>query len=399
MQRAGAGAIRRVTPLKLIFDVDAVRPPLTGVGRYAWELAQGYAARLPSNRLKLYAAGRWVRDLERRLQGSMAGPALRRRVAALRLAGSAYRRALPLVARMRLRGFEDHVFHGPAYVVPPFAGVSVATIHDLSTYLYPEYHPPERVRHVNRGIENALRHAQFLITDSEHVRRDLIDRFAWSPTQVATIPLGASGHYRPGQRRQAHAYLASLNLEVDAFVLYIGTIEPRKNLEVLLDAYDGLAPTLRRRFPLVFAGYEGWHSEAVHARIARAASEGWARYLGYVDEAMMPALTAAARLFVYPSRYEGFGLPVIEAMASGVPVIAANTSSLPEVTQGAARLLDPDDVAGWRGAIAELLENAHQRMQMREAGLRQATGFTWDRTVDQTLACLQHVATSRGARA
>lgn len=384
--------------MKLIFDVDAVRPPLTGVGRYAYELARGYAAQMPAADLRLYAAGRWVGDLDARLTGSLAGPGLRRRISALRIAGGAYRRLLPLAARLRLRGMDDHLFHGPAYMLPPFGGRSVATIHDLSTYVHPEFHPPERVRHVGRGIERALKQAAFLITDSEHGRRELVARFAWPETHVAAIPLGVRPEYHPARRDEATTRLAPLGLTDGGYVLYVGTIEPRKNLGVLLDAYEGLPPAQRARHPLVFAGYEGWCSEAIHARIARAEQAGWARYLGYVDEARLPVLTAAARAFVYPSRYEGFGLPVLEAMACGVPVVAADRSSIPEVTQGAAVLLDPDDVDGWRDALSALLDDETMRARMTQAGLQVAAGFSWGRTVERTLECLHAVAEGKRGR-
>ncbi|WP_374404555.1 glycosyltransferase family 4 protein [Niveibacterium sp.] len=385
--------------MKLIFDVDAVRPPMTGVGRYAYELAQGYAKRLPAESLRLFAAARWVPELEPRRRGSLAGPGLRRRFAALRVAGSVYRRVMPVLSGLRLRGAEDCVFHGPAFVLPPFGGVSVATIHDLSTFVHPEFHPPERVRHVARGVEHTLRHAAFLITDSDHARQEVIARFAWPAARIATIPLGVGAEYRPRTAAELAPLLCELGLEAGGFALYVGTIEPRKNLGILLDAYESMPLASRQQRPLVLAGYEGWRSEGIHARIEAAQREGWARYLGYVDDALLPALIAAARVFVYPSRYEGFGLPVLEAMASGVPVIAANCSSIPEVTDAAGRLLDPDDVDGWREAITQLLEDDVMHEQMRKAGLAAAARFSWNDTVDQTLACLQRVAKVAGGSA
>ena len=159
-------------------------------------------------------------------------------------------------------------------------------------------------------------------------------------------------------------------------MLYVGTVEPRKNLDRLLDAWQGLPPSLRESFNLVAAGPEGWQSAGTMARL-RAASAGL-RYLGYVPEPDLPGLTAGAALFVYPSLYEGFGFPVAQAMAAGVPVITSNLSSLPEITGGAAELIDPRSVAEIRAALDRLLTSPASRERLAHAARIQAQRFRWD---------------------
>jgi alpha-1,3-rhamnosyl/mannosyltransferase len=180
--------------------------------------------------------------------------------------------------------------------------------------------------------------------------------------------------------------LARLGLVHGGYTLYAGTIEPRKNIEVLLDAYSVLPDAIRQRWPLVLAGYHGWQSEQLHQRIDAAVSAGWARYLGYVADEDLPHLFAGAHLFFFPSHYEGFGLPVLEAMASGVPVVCSNASSLPEVAGGAALMFDPEDADALHQLILTGLEDEVWRKTAKEKGLMQASIFSWRRCANETVS-------------
>ena len=164
-------------------------------------------------------------------------------------------------------------------------------------------------------------------------------------------------------------------------------MDPRKNIAVLLDVYERMPQALRERMPLVVVGFEGWKSEKTIERLRAGERAGWARYLGFVDEAALPALYAGARVFLYPSRYEGFGLPVLEAMAAGVPVICSNAASLPEVTgtQGAI-LIHPDDTDQLLDAVLRALEDDAWCAQARMRGLERASHFSWDKTAAASIA-------------
>jgi alpha-1,3-rhamnosyl/mannosyltransferase len=178
---------------------------------------------------------------------------------------------------------------------------------------------------------------------------------------------------------------------MQGYSLYVGTIEPRKNLDVLLDAYALLPQAVRQQWPLILIGYQGWRSEHLHARIAAAASEGWARYLGFVEASELPLFYAGARVFVFPSLYEGFGLPVLEAMASGIPVVCSNASTLPEVAGDAAAMCEPQDVEGLTELINRALQDESWRKLAISKGLLQAAKFSWQRCAKETAAVYQEV--------
>ncbi|MCX9158364.1 glycosyltransferase family 4 protein [Niveibacterium sp. 24ML] len=238
---------------------------------------------------------------------------------------------------------------------------------------------------MQKELPAALSRAQMLITDSAYTRTELMEFFCLDPERVVAVPLAASAEFFPRDSDSTRSALNQLGLVHGCYSLYVGTIEPRKNLDLLLDAYSAIALPLRRRFPLVIAGYRGWHSDALLQRIAKARAAGWVRYLDYVDDASMPSLFAGARMFAFPSRYEGFGLPVLEALQSGVPVVCSNATSLPEVAGGSAAMCDVDDVDGFTAAITRALEDNSWREASVSSGLVHASRFSWKETARKTV--------------
>jgi len=385
-------------PLELILSVDAVRTPITGIGRYALELAQRLACHPHVARVRFFWFGRWLtaQDLVCMSQPAAAGaapasPDLRSRLAGNALAVRAYQALSQPLYRWRLRHQSQALFHSPSYVLPPFPGRAVATIHDLSHALYPQFHPGTRVGFMNRALPETLRRANHLITDAESVRQEVIQYYGWPPERITAIALGVDACFSPRTAAQTGPVLRRYGLQPGSYTLYVGTIEPRKNLLGLLDAYERLPPALRQRWPLVLAGSQGWHSAAIHARMNQAVSAGWARYLDFVAQDDLPFVYAGARLFAYPSFYEGFGLPPLEAMASGVPVITSNVSSLPEVVGVAALLVNPHDVLALSDALQQGLEDDGWRASAAALGLQRAAELNWTHCIDATLAVYKNV--------
>ena len=377
--------------MKIILSVDAIAPPLTGIGRYTFELARRVPGSDGVDAMRFFSHGRWVSDINMLLAQSLDTPTLRRRLLRNPITVAAYRWLSPSLSRHRLRTFPDHVYHGPNYFLPPFGGPAIATIHDLTPFRYPQFHPAKLVSSMKKEIPLTLSRASFLITDSEFIRQEIIQYFAWPSDKVRAVPLGVGDEYHPRGIEETAGVLGKLGLVFDGYTLCVATIEPRKNIEALLLAYEALSQSLRNRYPLVLAGSYGWNNESIHQRIEQGQRQGWVRYLGYVSEADLPMLFSGARGFIYPSLYEGFGLPVIEAMASGVPVLISNRASLPEVASGAALIVEAEDLQAMTEGIRVLLEDDQWREEAVTRSLEVASRYTWDKTARETVGVYRAV--------
>jgi len=368
--------------MKIILSVDALSPPLSGIGRYTWELA----SRMPLTRsidvVRYIRQGRWVEN-----PAVLLDPTYR-----LPRKSWLQRREPKLLADWRLRQqCRGALFHGPNYFLPEYADIGVATIHDLSVFRFPETHPVERVKQFEANFTATLARAKHLITDTEAIRREVIAMFGWPEEQISAVPLGVGSNYRPYGEHETTDVLARYGLCHAGYSLCVATIEPRKNIDLLLDAYGELPSAMRSQFPLVLIGSEGWQSGPLHDRIRTCCAEGWLHYLKFVSEAELPILYAGARLFVYPSRYEGFGLPVLEAMASGVPVISSTDPALVEIGDDATWQICPEDRSVFVQALEQGLEDEYWRTTAQTRGLLRAREFTWERCVENTVQVYQKV--------
>ncbi|MGE8048809.1 glycosyltransferase family 4 protein [Pseudomonas monteilii] len=377
--------------MKLILSVEPVRFPLTGIGRYTYELASRLQQNSEIDELRLFAGRRFLQALPQATDKSDAVHGLKRLVQKNALAVEAYRRLMPFLRERALRGHDDFIYHSPNYYLPSFAGRTVATFHDLSPFTWAHCHAPQIARYLQKELKLTLERADALITDSSYTRQELADYFAWPIERIHAVPLASSPEFHPRSPEALREPLARHGLQPGGYSLFVGTIEPRKNIETLLDAYGRLPLALRQRWPLILTGYHGWRSEAIHARIAQAQQQGWVRYLGFVASEDLPLLFAGARLFAFPSHYEGFGLPVLEAMSSGVPVVCSNSSSLPEVAGAAALMCAADDVEGLSGLLCQGLEDETWRAAAVQQGLAHAARFSWERCAQATIEVYKSV--------
>jgi len=377
--------------MKLILSVESVRFPLTGIGRYTYELASRLQHAEEISELRLFAGRKFLPELVSPSDQSDAVHGLKRFVQKNALAVEVYRRLMPILRKQALRGHEDFIYHSTNFYLPPFAGPRVATFHDLSPFTWAHCHTPQIARYLQRELTQSLKRADALITVSHCMRQELADYFNWPLDRIHAVPLASSPQFHPRSPDALREALARHGLQPGGYSLFVGTIEPRKNIVSLLDAYSRLPLALRQRWPLILTGYHGWRSEAIHDRIAQAQQQGWARYLGFVASADLPLLFAGARLFTFPSHYEGFGLPVLEAMSSGVPVVCSNSSSLPEVAGPAALMCAPDDVEGLTALLQQGLEDEAWRATAVQQGLLHAGGFSWERCAQATVEVYKSV--------
>ena len=274
------------------------------------------------------------------------------------------------------------VFHSTRILYPPRRAKLTATIHDLTCWLLPDAHLPANVAFEQRYAEMIWKRADGLIAVSESSRNDAVRLLGIPQEKIQVIYPGVPEAYFSIDQRHVERVRAELRLG-RRYLLYVGTIEPRKNVDLLLDAYGDLAPSISGEFDLVIAGSHGWASQATMRRLKNSPPN--VRYLGYVPESDLPALFAGAAAFVYPSLYEGFGFPVAQAMAAGVPVITSGVSSLPEISGGAAVLIDPRSRIELRDAIENLLTSPSRLTELSEKGRTQALRFSWPAAAARSL--------------
>ncbi len=382
--------------MKVILSIDPICFPLTGIGRYTYELAKHLNDIAAIEQLKFLSGYRFAQlpvPIPTPDTNRVSSNKLRQTILKNTLTRELYSSVSPVLKQLALRGYTDHVYHGPNFYLPPFAGPSVCTFHDLSIFTWAHCHPPERVKYMRKEIALTLKRADMLITDTETTRQEVAAYFSWPLDKIRAVPLACSEDFRPRHLDELSSTLISQGLTFQGYSLYVGTIEPRKNLDALLDAYALLPPAIRQQWPLILIGYHGWRSEQLHARIAAAVSEGWARYLGFVEARELPLIYAGARVFVFPSLYEGFGLPVLEAMASGIPVVCSNASTLPEVAGDAATMCEPKDIESLSVLINKALQDESWRKLAINKGLLQAAKFSWQRCAKETAAVYKEVVT------
>ncbi len=357
--------------MRVGITVDSLSTSLTGIGRYTWELSQGLAHHPDIEDLAYFLVDHWHSD------------------PATLLTGRARRRSrLPKVIRSwHAQGrFDRRLIHGTNYFLPPQAKTGVITVHDLSIHLHPETHPIERIRDFERQFARSLDRALHVITDSEATRQDLIAQLSYPADNVTTVHLGVSNRFRPAARATLAPDLRRIiGGDVADYVLSVATFEPRKRIEAAILAHARFCDRTGRDVPLVLVGAKGWGNAGLHALIEEEQRKGRLRMLGFVAEGDLPALYAGAKLFLYPSVYEGFGLPPIEAMACAVPTIVSDRSCLPEVTRGAAMMVDPDNLDALSLAIERGLDDDIWREHAIASGLTVAAHYSWSRCVDKTV--------------
>ena len=281
------------------------------------------------------------------------------------------------------------VVHSMLNVVPLASPTRhVVTVHDLSFMRTPGAHPTHRRWYLTAATWLSARRARVVLADSSATKHDVIELLGIDESRVHVVYPGREAAFRPRPSREVYEFLEGRNLK-RPFVLFVGTLEPRKNVDVLVRAFGEVA---RGGFQgdLVLAGGSGWATAGIDSALAESPVRRRIHRVGYVKQEDLPYWYCAADLVVYPSSYEGFGIPVLEAMASGTPVITSNRSSLPEVAGDAALTVDPRDVHQLADAMAAVLASPERRAQMCERGLIQARQFDWTVAAQRCLNLYRH---------
>ena len=277
-----------------------------------------------------------------------------------------------------------NLLHAPVYVGPILAPCPiVVTVHDLSFFMHPDLFRPLNRIYLQRFTRRTVGRAVAVIADSESTRTDLVEALGMTKDRVTVIHPGVGDEMRPIDDHQVQAFRRSHGLP-ERMILFLGTLEPRKNLPALLEAYAIMRTQPGFDHRLVIAGGKGWHYEGIYAQVERLRLRGQVMFPGYVPQTELALWYNAADLFVYPSLYEGFGMPPLEAMACGIPVVVSNVSSLPEVVGDAGLAVDPHDAQGLAAAMLEVLHDRQLHQTLRKAGLARARRYPWKATAVKT---------------
>lgn len=295
-----------------------------------------------------------------------------------------YRLRLPLPVQL-VTGQLD-LFHSPDFVLPPVSGgiPTLLTVHDLSFVHSPETFPAQLVSYLNRVVPWSVGRATHILADSLATKQDLIDVWQVPTEKITVVYCGVNPMFRPiTDLDQLTAVRQKYHIGKKNYVFCVGTVQPRKNYQMLIRAFRPVADQYPHN--LIIAGGKGWLYDEMMAEVDRQGLNGRVHFIGFVDDVDLPALYSGADLFAMPSIYEGFGLPLLEAMACGVPVLSSNASSLPEVVGETAVQLSPHDQQAWSQTLLDLLANPNVRDDMATEGSLQARQFTWEQSASQLL--------------
>lgn len=374
--------------MRIALNASILRAPRTGIGHYVAELATALQAD-SDIKLELFDGWHWRRDVP-----AAAQPGYSRLSALVKRLPNAYalRRHLQQARFERgCRLLRPALYHEPSLWPFEFDGPMLMTLHDLTHVHYPHTQPADRLREIERQVGRGLERASRVLTDSQFIADEASLHYGVPLEKLVVAPLGHAPRFHPRSQEQIASALESFGLQARRYLICVGTLEPRKNLQLAIEGYLALPEGLRRCYPLLVAGMPGWGSEQLRTSLQRALASGQVRLLGYQPDEQLAELLAGARMLLFPSLYEGFGLPVLEAMASGTPVLLGRNSALPEVAGEAGCYLEYPDPQAYAQAIRQLIEDQPLWQRLREAGLERARLFSWRRCAQITAGVYREV--------
>lgn len=396
--------------LKLLFNAGPLKPPLTGIGYYSRSLLIALQARLTPEQLSVfskYHVHSWQHfyaEEQIRQLAEVSGnhqPSLKEKV--LKLAKPivksvpfAYSARLWIINQMIHKCLQEQadqgrIYHETNYIPLPYKGKTVITVHDMAHVHNPSWHPKERVAYLNKYLPEAITRADAIITDSEFSRTAILECFPVADDKIFVTLLGKDLECIPYSALDTAATLAALKLKHHGYIFSACTLEPRKNLIRLVTAHQQLPQDMRKEYPLVLSGAQGWRLPEWNTLVTPLVERGEVILLGYLPRQQLLHVYASAIVFAYPSLYEGFGLPIIEAMACGTPVLTSNIGAMQEVAGDAALTIDPLSIDDITQGLSILLEDQSLRETYIKQGITRSQIFSWDHCATQTLDVYQRL--------
>jgi len=372
---------------KLVINAIPLLSPLTGIGRYTYEISKRIFNDIDEVECEFYY-GFYSNKLLEPNSGVQAKYVRIKDVI----------KKIPIINKLarRVRGFLSSFSRGDydIYFEPNFIPLDIPARHTVVTvpdfsFLNPEWHPRERVEYFSDKFFSSICKADHIVCISDFIRDTAIQEHGFSPEKLTTIHLGFDSELFKRYPDETLQEVKSRLELPEHFILFVGSIEPRKNLINLIRAYMQISPEKRRDFKLVLAGFKGWNNAEIMTLLKELEDD--VIYLGYVSIADLACLYNLATFFAFPSHYEGFGLPAIEAMACGCPVLSSNTTSLPEVCGDAAEYIDPDDVENIARKMEFLIDNETRRENLSAAGVERAQRFSWEKSAQMHVELFKRI--------
>ena len=362
----------------------------TGVGRYTYELVTALSKLSSDLEMFFYYGTSWSQHISSTGGGGV--------LSTWRTVPIGLRKLFPVVLKDLIKpkifkhGYRRNkldLYHATNYVAPDIDMPLVVTVYDLSFLRYPETHPADRLAWLNKGFPATIRNADQIITISEFSKNEIIELLGVNQRKITIAHPGVDSRFRPLNPDQLAPLLKTRSLKPGGYILSVGTLEPRKNLLTLFKAYELLPDRMKRNWPLVVVGMVGWKERAIVKEMDALIRKGNLIPLGYLSDEQLAVVYAGAKLFVYPSLYEGFGIPPLEAMACGIPVVSSNRTSLPEVVGQAGVMVEPEDIQSMAQALESVLADSLKCSKMSRLGLQQASKFTWNACAEKTVGVYQ----------
>lgn len=369
---------------KILIDSVSLLSSLTGIGRYTSEISKYLEKELELTYFYGYYSHKRIEPSRDNGMKS-----LKAFFSSVPLLKKTARKALTIASKFFNSKFD--LYWVPHFI--PLDGVKsskiVSTIHDLSFYLHPQWHPQERVEYFNKYFFKAIEKVDWIITVSEFSKNEIVKYLNYDENKITVIHNGVNQKlYKVYDASILNVTKIKFNLS-DTFLLFVGSIEPRKNLLNLLKAYHLLEDEIKDTYPLILVGFKGWENKEIMQEIEK--EKKHIRYLGYLSDEELAHVYNLATLFIYPSLYEGFGIPPLEAMASATAVISSDTSSLPEVCGDAAMYINPNKCEEITQSIQLLLSNKNKREELIEKGLQRVKEFTWEKSAKKHLEVFENL--------
>lgn len=395
--------------MKLLVNATPLIPPLSGIGRYTQQLLlnlftesaiediDGFVPFAFYSRQELLTM---VHELEHEDEVSssratvpLSNIAQLKRVARKIPAARYLKQQLQqLLIGKKFKQYKDHIYWESNYVLTPFDGVKVATIYDLSHIRYPDFHPSDRLKWLDEHLPETIADADALVAISEFSKQEIISVFNVAAEKISIVPPAVAPVFRQKYSDTQLQQVQQLLQLPEQYVLSVGTLEPRKNIKGLVQAFSRLPQSLRKAYPLVLAGAKGWHTAEIEAVLKPLLNSGEVILLGYVAQQHIPILYAGATVLAYVSHYEGYGMPVAEAMCSNTAVLTSNVASMPEVAADCAQLVDPNDIEQITEQLRELLEDQSKRENLQQRAKKVSDNYRWENSARRLVQVFQTLA-------